>query len=161
MKSNLIFPKACLSVIHEEVKRYGECDLETGGFFLTESESDEIDVLALAGEIGITRTWGLFQVSGKAIERLFDWADGETLRISAQLHSHCLSAFLSETDTDYGFNVDGFQTSVIPSYCNPPFLPQQWRWWQFTKHRWIEIGSPELGSQNCRIIKFDERGIIC
>jgi hypothetical protein len=161
MKSNLIVPKVCLSVIYEEVKRYGECDLETGGFFLTKNDSNEIDVVAFAAEIGITRSWGLFQVSGKAIEKLFDWADGEELHVAAQVHSHGLSSFLSETDINYGFSVDGFQTTVIPSYCNPPFLPQQWRWWRFTNHRWIEVASPELGGQNCRIIKFDERGIEC
>ena len=83
----LVVPGTIGVRIAAEVRRYGAVDVETGGFMLAPApEPMRVSIVALAGERGVTRRWGLFRVSGRAIDRLFAWADDQGMRIRVLRH---------------------------------------------------------------------------
>ncbi len=156
----LLLPEEAVVRIIEEVRTYGSQRKETGGFLLVNrDEPERIEVVALAGTIGITRWWGQFGVSGTALGKLFAWADEHDLRIVAQFHSHGGRAFLSPTDLAHGFNVRGFVTCVIPSFRQPPNDPRRWGWWCFDGIRWNREKTPATTSGAATIVSFDENGL--
>jgi hypothetical protein len=156
----LVLPEGIGAPLTTEVARYGAMDVETGGFFLApEADPLRVTALAVAGERGITRRRGLFHVSGKAIDRLFGWADGQGFRIPAQFHSHGEEAFLSKTDRLDGFNVTDFISAVVPHYLKPPSDPRSWGWWIFDGDEWITLPPPETVGAGVRVVVFDEDGV--
>lgn len=158
--SELVMPLDMASEIVREVRSFGTMRKETGGFLLApDTNSAELEVLALAGTAGIRRKIDLFVVSGTAIERLFTWASHERLAIRAQVHSHGRRAFLSRSDIRHGFTVEGFVTSVVPYFLDPPATPDAWGWWQCRAGRWREHEAPDLGSGTVRVVRFDEDGV--
>lgn len=143
-----------------EVALHGARGTETGGFLLARPHAPEhIDVLALAGAAGVRRGRELFVISAAAIERLFSWAGERELAIRAQVHSHRAAAFLSTTDLRHGFAVEGFISSVIPTYTNPPPDPVRWGWWRCDATRWTPIHGPRITSGTAVTVRFDEEGV--
>lgn len=156
----LVVPGTIGARIAAEVRRYGALDVETGGFMLAPApEPMRVSIVALAGERGVTRRWGLFRVSGRAIDRLFAWADEQGMRIPAQFHSHKLGAFLSPTDQRDGFNVKDFISAVVPQYADPPADPTAWGWWLFDGEAWIATAPPAVSAQGAPVVVFDEDGV--
>lgn len=148
-----------LTPLQEHVRACGQQDKEAGGFLLGPHDTPTINVLALATGAGVERSRGLFRVSGKALDRLFSWAEANDCRIWAQVHSHPRQSFLSDTDETYGFRVEGFLSAVIPNYATPPLLPERWGWWTFTRGVWRDAAGPEVVQHPGRIISFNEDGI--
>jgi len=148
-----------LDPLEDHVRCYGRIDVESGGFLLGPYESPTITVLALAEGVGVERSRGCFRVSGRAIERLFDFADAQGLRVWAQVHAHPRESFLSETDERDGFRVEGFLSGVIPNFAAPPRQPQQWRWWIFTDGTWQAVAAPSAAPAPGRVVTFDEAGV--
>jgi len=68
-----------LQPLQEHVRGHGLADSEAGGFLLGPYGSASATVLALAEGIGIERSRVLFRVSGRAIDRLFAFAEDEQL----------------------------------------------------------------------------------
>jgi hypothetical protein len=156
----VVLPAESVPAITAEVRRYGRLDLETGGFLLgPEAEPTRIEVIALAGDRGIERAWGLFRVSGRAVERIFAWAEERALRIPAQFHSHDRGARLSPLDRREGFNVRGFISCVVPSYRTPPTDPGAWGWWWFDGTAWVHAPGPVLRADEVTVVTFDEAGV--
>jgi hypothetical protein len=140
-----------------EIARYGAKPAETGGFLMANAHTRErLAVLALAGQVGIDRGRDLFRVSSSAIERLFTWAGDHDLLIRAQVHSHRGRAFLSETDLRHGFAVEGFVTSVVPTYAHPPGDPGSWGWWSYDAGRWRALRGPRVAPGAAQVVRFDE-----
>jgi len=154
--SHFTLPADMGPAIATVVRASGEDVVETGGFVLAEADSTHGTVLALAGDKGIDRTWGIFQVSGEALGTLFEWADDRDLTVLAQWHSHRREAFLSKTDLEHGFNVPGFRTAVVPHFEAPSSDPTQWGWWTFDGTRWVEFAGPACGASGFRVISFEE-----
>jgi hypothetical protein len=144
----------------EEVRRWGAEDKETGGFLLARRDDEMVvDTVALAGQRGISRGWGLFQISAQAVDELFEWSEANGLWIPGQFHSHKERAFLSRTDIEHGFSVEGFISSVIPHFAKPPAAPEKWGWWMYRVNRWIPVEPPTIRQGETRKIVFDEDGI--
>ncbi len=159
-RNDLVVPSIVGAGIAAEVRRYGVRDVETGGFLVAlGSEPMRVAVIAVAGTRGITRGPGLFRVSGKAIDRLFSWVDGQNMRIPAQFHSHGAGAFLSKTDRREGFNVKDFITCVVPNYIDPPSHPTAWGWWTFDGEDWTRLPPPRLTEVTAGFLVFDEDGV--
>jgi len=152
-------PSTAAAAIADEVRRYGEEILETGGFLLGPKGSQEITVLAFAGQIGILRSWGLFQVHELALDRLFGFADDRGLSIPAQFHSHMLRDELSPTDREHGLRVEEFISAVVPEYRMPPCDPAKWGWWRFDRDQWVRIGAATTGPGGVEIVEFDRGGV--
>jgi len=143
-----------------EIRHHGELDQETGGFLLARAEDpDRLTCLALAADLGITRKRELFIVSGGALERLFTWATESEMRVRAQYHSHRRGAFLSPTDIEHGFSVEGFVTSVIPHYLAPPHGPDEWGWWRCSGGEWLRTTAPAVDERPTAVVAFDEEGV--
>ena len=116
--NRLLLTRNPVDALVAEIGAWGDRHAETGGFLLAaEDNADRATVLALGGQSGIVRRRNLFTISGGAIERLFSWAGDTELRIRAQVHSHAHGAFLSRTDLQHGFDVDGFITAVVPHFA--------------------------------------------
>lgn len=156
----LRLPDDAIAPILDEVRAYGATRKETGGFLLSPIDSSQTVVtVAFAGTVGITRWWGQFGISGRALDRLFTWADEKQLRIAAQFHSHGGRAFLSPTDLAHGLNVRGFTTSVIPSFKAPPSDPGRWGWWKFDGEKWNRETPPTITNGTVSTVIFDEHGV--
>jgi hypothetical protein len=150
---------AARDAILAEVRSYGARNVETGGFLLAPIESPKIlQTVALAGSAGVERRFGLFEVSAEAINQIFTWASEHELRIAAQVHSHGRRAFLSSTDIEHGFSVEGFTTAVIPYFRDPPIEPSDWGWWVYKKE-WTSTTAPTLVEGDCKTIRFDADGV--
>lgn len=153
-------PGDAVSAVREEVIAFGKSRVETGGFLLAPVETaDGVTVLALAGDIGVTRRRGLFAISGIALDRLFAFADAESLRVPAQFHSHGRHAFLSPTDLAHGLRVRNFVTCVVPFWNDPPPRPDRWGWWRFDGEEWRDEPAPEVVVEPVRVVRFDEDGV--
>jgi hypothetical protein len=155
----LSFPEGAIPLIAADVRSYGERSLETGGFLLTPVGGEVVSVVALAGERGIVRHRELFQISERALDRIFTHADDHELHIPVQFHSHRLGAFLSWTDASHGLCVADFVSVVIPGYREPTCDVQQWGWWQFGDRRWKPIAAPRVTPGTTSFVRFDEDGV--
>jgi hypothetical protein len=148
-----------LDPLHAHVRQYGGEDAEAGGFLLGSYDDATATVLALAEGLGVERSRGLFRISGRAMERLFAFADDENLRVWAQVHSHPRGSFLSLTDETDGFRVPDFLSGVIPQYAEPPREPQSWGWWTFRHGEWQPADNPGVANRPSRVVTFDEEGV--
>lgn len=148
-----------LQPLHDHVRGYGVRDAESGGFLLGPYDASTATVLALAEGLGIERSRGIFGVSGKAIDRLFAFAEDEELRVWAQVHSHPRGSFLSITDKTDGFRVAGFLSGVIPDYAAPPLDPASWGWWTFRDGIWHSAPPPPVVERAGRVVTFDALGV--
>ena len=150
---------AILVPLNAHVRIFGDLDSEAGGFLLGPRDAAVANVLALADGVGVERSRGVFQVSGKAIEQLFAWTDDHQLRVWALVHSHPRGSSLSRTDELYGFRVAGFLSGVIPDFARPPLHPHEWGWWTFDAEEWRGAHPPDLVAGEALIISFDETGV--
>lgn len=158
--SALLVTRDTVNALINEIAEWGARTAETGGFLLApEDRPDRMSILALAGHAGITRRPRLFTVSGTAIDQLFTWAGEREMRIRAQVHSHAHGAFLSQTDLDHGFDVNGFITAVIPQFTAPPAQPGDWGWWQWAAGGWQRRRAPDAVAGKVQLLHFDEEGI--
>ena len=148
-----------LQPLQDHVRGHGRTDVESGAFLLGSYNSPTVTVLALADGVGIERHRGYFRVSGKAIDRLFDFAEMEELRVWAQVHAHPRGSFLSETDERDGFRVEGFLSGIIPNFAAPPREPNEWGWWMFTDGAWQSAPAPSTSAAPGRVVTFDETGV--
>jgi proteasome lid subunit RPN8/RPN11 len=152
-------PASILDAIQAEVTHHGACDVETGMFLLAPPGAVVVGTLALAGTVGVTRRREQFALTGRAMNRLFSHARAEQLEILAQIHSHAGRAFLSDVDLRHGFAVEGFTTSVIPTYRQPPLHPAGWGWWRHDGCNWQTADPYTSTNGNGTIITFDEAGV--
>ena len=153
--SALLLPEGMSARIAFEARAAGARNVETGGFILAPPDAPA-SVLALTGEKGITRRRDLFLVDGLAMATLFEWVVEHELTVAAQWHTHGGRAFLSETDLEYGFNVLGFTTTVVPYYRNASADPADWGWWTFVDGEWGAVPAPALVPSSLSIITFEE-----
>jgi hypothetical protein len=161
---SIVIPAAGVAALVDETVAFGAHDLETGGFVLasragTDDEDPTVTVIALAGDAGIVRHRDQFQISERALDRVFRFADDNDLWIPALLHSHRVSAFLSVTDQRYGLSIEGFTSAVIPAYSSPPRDPACWGWWQFESGRWRDATPGHVTDGTAEVVRFDEAGI--
>src|SRR5437660_1251066 len=109
-------PAGAVETITTEIRVYGQQLLETGGFMMLPRGCGTVTTVAFAGITGIVRRQHLFQISARALDRLFTFADDHDLYIPVQFHSHERGAYLSWIDAQHGLRVDGFTSVVIPTY---------------------------------------------
>ena len=153
--SVLLLPDRIPARIAAEARAAGAHLVETGGFILAGAQGPA-SVLALTGERGITRRRDLFHVSGLALASLFEWAEDRELSVVAQWHTHGGGAFLSRTDLEYGFNVHGFTTTVVPFYSQASPDANNWGWWTFDSGEWGAVPAPESVPAPFSVITFEE-----
>ena len=144
----------------QDVLRYGQRDLETGGLLLTAPGHRDTVVLALAGTAGIQRQTGLFVITMPALDSIFTYAEESGLQARAMVHSHKRTAFLSRTDRERGLRVRGFLSAVIPTYADPPRHPDRWGWWRHDSD-WHPVEPAALNSTlpATRIVTFGADGV--
>ena len=129
----LRLPSNVPEVLAEEVRRYGNVGVETGALLLTAPGDLTVTTVALAGQQGIQRGLGLFVITLPAFDALFTYAENHELQVRAMVHSHPEEAFLSYVDRQQGLRMRGFISAVIPTYADPPPLPEHWGWWRYDK----------------------------
>ena len=142
---------------------FGQHDLETGGFLLAD-EQDVVQALALTGQLGVERNWGLFMVSGAVVEHVCEWAAQQNLRVASLVHTHKGHARMSRTDQHNGFRVDSFRSVIIPSFANPPSALSEWGWYVFDHGDWhVDQPGELIGERDThapgRVIVVDEHGV--
>ncbi len=153
--SALTIREGAVELLLDEVEAYGAIPAETGAFLLgREDAPDELFAVAVPGTDGVVRRGDLFEVSAESVAGLFDLATERGLVIRAQLHSHRRGAFLSPTDLEHGFNVEGFVTCVVPRYSDPPREPAHWGWWRFESGTWIDQPAPRSVAGICERVDF-------
>ena len=74
---------------------------------------DNIDLI-LAGCTGIVRAKDHFQISERALDRLFTYADAHRFWLPVQFHSHQFGTAMSRTDARHGLCVEGFVSAIVP-----------------------------------------------
>lgn len=157
----LHIPRGTLDALAAHVRRYGQDDLESGGFLLTQPGEPRTLMLALAGTAGIVRGPGLFIITAPALDRLFTHAERHGLQARAMIHSHPEEAFLSPTDRRYSLRIRGFLNAVVPDYATPPDDPAAWGWWRH-EHDWIPCPPAQAVPDTptpARTVTFDAEGI--
>jgi hypothetical protein len=159
LPSMLILPRAAVAAITRDVRGYGQRELETGGFLLSPRDTDVVSMVALAGDQGIARWRDKFQISERALDRLFSFADDRDLWAPIQFHSHEAGAFLSPIDANHGLRVEGFTSVVIPAYRDPPTDIHRWGWWRLTQGRWARTNGARIGDGAVELVRFDEEGV--
>jgi proteasome lid subunit RPN8/RPN11 len=152
-------PAAAGPAIAAEVRRYGELDVETGGFLLAPEGTGSVCTVAFVGTSGIIRRRLQLQISEIALDQLFAFAGEQGCWVPAQFHSHAGGAFLSRTDREYGLRVPGFISAVIPGFADPPMSLDAWTWWRFDRGEWHTVGSPSAGGCDLRQVVFDDDGV--
>lgn len=157
--SGLSLPEAGVTSIADEVRVYGRRRLETGGFLLLPRGSSAVSVVALCGSAGIERSEHLFQISARALDCLFTFADDRDVWVPVQFHSHAAAAFLSVTDKMHGLCVEGFISVVVPRFHEPPRDIADWGWWRYVGDQWIPIEPAGQGHHEVEVVYFDEDGI--
>ena len=160
----ILIPAPGVTALIREATVFGARDLETGGFLLAQRADPSgahttVTAVALAGDAGVVRDRDLFQISERALDRIFTFADDQGLWIPALLHSHRASAFLSATDQRYGLGADGFVSAVIPEYSSPPRNLARWGWWRFESGRWRGAAPGRTAAGTVEVLRFDEGGI--
>jgi hypothetical protein len=161
---SILIPAAGVTALIRETTAFGVRGLETGGFLLAPradlaDANPAVTAVALAGGAGIVRDRDLFQVSERALDRIFTFADDQGLWIPALLHSHRASAFLSATDQRHGLGVDGFVSAVIPRYSSPSRDLARWGWWRFDSGRWRRAVPGRTADGTAEVLRFDEGGV--
>lgn len=160
IETSLSMTQAVVASVAAETQFYGERSLETGGFFVAPVGSESVTGVALAGETGIVRHRRLFQITERALDRLFTYAATQDLWLPAQFHSHERMAFMSETDMQHGLRVEGFISTIIPEFAAPPLDVHAWGWWQFHAGEWRACMPPTLASGAVDfVVVFDEDGV--
>jgi hypothetical protein len=157
-ENEVTLPNAAVAAVVHDVAHYGAGNVETGGFLLARRGNDTISIVALAGDVGVTRRRDLFQVSELALDRLFAHADESDLWIPAQFHSHGGAAFMSACDVDHGLSVQGFVTTIVPYFASPPEDAARWGWWRFDGV-WTPLAPPSTSDARVRVIAFAEDGV--
>jgi hypothetical protein len=157
--SPIALPIRAGHVIAEEVRRFGQRGVETGGLLLAPRGQGTVTIAAFAGKAGITRERLLFQVSALALDRLFGFADQRSCWVPAQFHSHAAAAFLSLTDQQHGLRVTGFTSAVIPRFADPSTSVAAWGWWRFSSEEWNLCPPPETEGNDVEVVIFDEEGV--
>jgi proteasome lid subunit RPN8/RPN11 len=135
--------------------------MESGGFLLTMPGQAHVQMVALAGTVGIVRGPGLFIVTAPALDRLFTHAEQHGLQARAMVHSHPAEAFLSVTDRRYSLRVRGFINAVVPNYASPVSDPAVWGWWHHQAD-WVQCPPAQIipdGLASTQVITFDEEGL--
>jgi hypothetical protein len=155
----LALPATAGLVIAEEIRRFGQRDVETGGFLLAPQGQGTVTVVAFAGQVGITRQRLLFHVSALALDQLFSFADQRACWVPTQFHSHAAGAFLSFTDQQHGLRVSGFTSAVIPRFADPPAGVTAWGWWRFSSEVWTPCQPPRMEGREVEVVVFDEEGV--
>jgi len=160
MSETLAIPSGAVDVLARETRSYGVRLLETGGFLFTETDHTTQRGVALAGTRGIVRRRRLFQISARALDRLFTFADDRGLWIPVQFHSHEMSAVMSETDDAHGLRAEGFVSAIIPSFAAPPADVSRWGWWQFQHGGWHQRAPITVHPAAVDlVVTFDEDGV--
>lgn len=158
-RSRLTIPVTAGLAIAEEARRFGQRDVETGGFLLAPRGQGAVTVVAFAGQAGITRHQLRFRVSALALDQLFGFADQRACWVPAQFHSHAAEAFLSFTDQQHGLRVSGFTSAVIPRFADPPASASAWGWWRFSSEDWTPCQPPQIDGHEVEIVILDEEGV--
>jgi hypothetical protein len=157
----LLLPHGAMVAIRDHVKEHGvTTGVETGGFLLCSREDGSmVSVVALTGESGIVRHRSLFQVSAGAFDELAEWAEANGTFIAAQFHSHAGPAFLSPVDKAGGYRIEGFVSTVVPSFSDPSSSSDAWGWWRFESGDWMAVDGPTVVPGGCTVIRFDVDGV--
>ena len=158
-ESLLSISKDAVTQVVNEIRAFGRNALETGGFLLAPRDVPWVTVVAFAGARGIVRRRDLFEISERALDRLFVFADESELWAPIQFHSHRLGKFLSRTDREHGLRSEGFVSVVVPKYDDPPTSMEAWGWWRFRSGAWTTSPSCAVAEAAIRIIEFDEAGV--
>ena len=159
--SPTLIPTTIADLVRDHVADYGQLDVETGLFLAGPRGSDTVTTVAFAGSRGVERQWGLLTLSGNAITKLLRFLTQQDLVALAQVHSHQGAAFLSRTDLEHGFSVEGFTSAVIPNYSQPPHDPHSWGWWRYQGDEWRPTQPFELTTSVTAVtaVTFDEDGV--
>jgi hypothetical protein len=155
----LALPTSACAAIADEVRRYGQQALETGGFLLAPQSTLSVSVVAFAGEAGIVRRWNLFQIHELALDRLFTFAADQGLWVPAQFHSHMFGPGLSRTDREDGLCVEEFVSVVVPEFEAPSSDPSGWGWWEYRRGGWHGIPAATEVRDHVEIVEFDREGV--
>jgi len=144
-----------------ETATYGIRRLETGGFLMALVGQEEVVSLAVAGNVGIVRRHNLFQISERALDRLFNYAGDEGLWLPVQFHSHDYGPpEMSIADQNHGLRVEGFVSTILPDFARPPSDLAAWGWWQFSQGSWRPSPPARLiAGAVPTIVTFDEDGV--
>jgi hypothetical protein len=157
--TGLVLPQNAVANLIDQVSSYGRLNVETGALLMCEPDTDVVQVLALAGEAGVTRRYGLFVISMPVIDRAFTYAEDRGLQVRAQVHSHAGEAFLSPTDKRGNLNMKGFVAAVIPNFRTPPHDPSSWGWWTFKTGAWESSEPARLTvASNATVLTVDADG---
>jgi hypothetical protein len=149
-----------VAIVVDETRLYGRNWLETGGFFMAPTGTNTLTAVALAGHAGIVRKHSLFQISARAIDRLFTFADENGMWIPVQFHSHMFGARMSSADALHGFRVDGFISTILPYFADPPRDPRNWDWWRFRDGDWESHQPPAVDDDVAgTAVVFGEDGV--
>ena len=157
---SLSAPNSAVATVIRETSSYGGRLLETGGFLFSPVDSNTLTGVALAGNTGIIRHRQLFQISERALDRLFTFADDRGFWIPVQFHSHEKAAFMSKTDARDGLRVEGFTSTVIPEFAAPTNDVRSWGWWQFRGGDWHRCTPvTTYAGEIDLVVVFDEDGV--
>jgi hypothetical protein len=149
-----------IAAVVAETARYGSAQLETGGFLIAQSGTEDVCGAAMAGDAGILRRHNAFQISERALDRLFTYASENDLWLPIQFHTHEFGSGMSETDALHGLRTEGFISAILPRFASPTTDLAEWGWWQFLSGGWrtclpaLEVpGGPDM------LVTFDEVGV--
>jgi hypothetical protein len=157
---NMTVKTGVIDSVVEETTKYGSWRLETGGFLFGDTGTYEISGVAMAGDMGITRQPDLFEISERALDRLFTYAGDQDIWLPVQFHSHELYSDMSLADERYGLNAEGFVSTILPSFANPPTDPSNWGWCQFEAGLWRRCASASVvPGKALTVVVFDEGGV--
>ncbi len=156
----LHLPADAVVPILGEVRAYGATRMETGGFLLAPiDDPTRITTVAFAGTVGITRRYGLFGISGLALDRLFTWADDSTCHSGAV--PLAWGARLSLPDRPCArLERPRLHHVCHPVLPRPPRDPSRWGWWKFDGSMWKTETPPKIDADaQAATFTFDEDGV--
>jgi hypothetical protein len=158
--TGLLLPQGAIEPLIEHVSSYGRNEVETGALLLCDPRSSAVRAVALTGDRGVTRKYGLFVLSMRVIDSAFSYAEDHGLQVRAQVHSHAGAAFLSPTDKSGNLNMQGFIVAVIPNFHRPPHDPTSWGWWTFIAGAWraSEAARTDRTLASANIVTVDAEG---
>jgi hypothetical protein len=160
MTARLALPDNAREALCRCVIDYGRLGVETGALLMCPPNSHDVSVVALAGQSGVIRQYGLFVLTLPVIDQAFTFAEDMGLQVRCQVHSHGGPAFLSPTDERGNLRINGFIAAVIPNFVDPPPQPPSWGWWTYSGESWQASGpATTVSNSTAKVLTIDADGI--
>jgi hypothetical protein len=146
--TKIILPIRYVEHIYEHLRDAGQQHVEGVGLWFGRQEENVFTVhssLVPAQKAYRFEEGLLYQVGGEELHRINKWAYEQKILLLAQVHSHPVEAYHSQTDDAFAVvtTLGGFSI-VVPNFGADPIEKKYWKVYRLQTGGWKEVSSGEV-----------------